>query len=105
MQKVAGKLVIPTAVAEESKTYSGTITGQIHLPQESWIQVESLQSEDQMSFLLPTLDRGEAAVIALALEKLGEIKAVKLLLKAMHESGIYFSQQFIDSVLRYVVEG
>ncbi|WP_416666598.1 DUF3368 domain-containing protein [Egbenema bharatensis] len=69
LQKVAGKLLIPTAVAEEITTYSGTTTGQIHLPQESWIQVESLQSEDQMRLLLPTLDRGEAAVIALALEK------------------------------------
>ncbi|WP_416666597.1 DUF3368 domain-containing protein [Egbenema bharatensis] len=36
---------------------------------------------------------------------MGEIKAVKPLLEAMHESGIYFSQRFIDSVLRYVGEG
>lgn len=140
MQKVVGQLVIPEAVAEEITTYRGTSAGQIDLSKETWIGVESLQSEDQMRLLLPTLDRGEAAVIALALEKrarlvlmdeltgrkvaeslqlkvtgsvglliqakqLSEIKAVKPLLEAMHEAGIYFSRRFIDSVLRHVGEG
>lgn len=140
MQTVVRQLVIPEAVAEEITAYSGNTGGQIDLSQESWIRVKPLASDQQMRLLLPTLDRGEAAVIALALEKrarlvlmdeltgrkvaeslqlkvtgsvglliqakqLGEIKAVWPLLEAMHEAGIYFSQRFIDSVLRYVGEG
>ena len=89
--------------------------------------------------LLPKLDRGEAEVIALALERqaqlvlideltarkvavslnlnlsgsvgilirakqVGEIVAVKPLLDAMTQQGIYFSQRFIDAVLRQVGE-
>jgi predicted nucleic acid-binding protein len=139
MQKVVEQLVIPEAVAEEITAYRGTNIGQIDLSQETWIRVESLQSEGQMRLLLPTLDRGEAAVIALALEKrarlvlmdeltgrkvaeslqikvtgsvglliqakqLGEIKAVRPLLEAMHGAGIYFSRRFIDFVLQYVGE-
>lgn len=38
-------------------------------------------------------------------KQLGEIKAIRPLLDAMHEAGIYFSQRFIDAVLRYVGEG
>ena len=139
MNKVVGQVVIPEAVAEEIATYEGNMQGRINLLQESWIQVESLQSGEQMQLLLPILDRGEAEVIALALEKqaklvlideltgrkvaeslqlkvtgsvgllirakqLGEIAAVKPLLEAMHEAGVYFSQRFIDSVLQYLGE-
>jgi predicted nucleic acid-binding protein len=69
MQNVVEHLVIPNAVAEEVTNYEGSAAGQISLAQESWIRVEKLQSEEQMRLLLPTLDRGEAEVIALALEK------------------------------------
>lgn len=69
MNKVVGQVVIPEAVAEEIANYEGTMAGRINLPQESWIQVESLQSNRQMQLLLPILDRGEAEVISLALEK------------------------------------
>lgn len=64
MQKVVGKLVIPEAVAEEIAAYRETGAGQMNLSQESWIRVEPLASNDQMRLLLPTLDRGEAAVIS-----------------------------------------
>ncbi|MEO0378327.1 MAG: DUF3368 domain-containing protein [Cyanobacteria bacterium P01_A01_bin.17] len=139
MKTVVEKVVIPEAVAEEIANYEGTMQGRINLPQESWVQVESLQSNEQMQLLLPILDRGEAEVIAFALEKraklvlideltgrkvaeslqlkvtgsvgllirakeLGEITAVKPLLEAMHEAGMYFSQRFIDSVLQYLGE-
>ena len=69
MKKVVGKMVIPGAVAHEITNYTGGMAGKIDLPQESWIQVESLQSDEQMQLLLPILDRGEAEVIALTLEK------------------------------------
>jgi hypothetical protein len=139
MQKVVGRVVIPGAVAEEITNYAGTMAGEINLPQESWIQVESLQSDEQIHLLLPILDRGEAEVIALALEKSarlvlideltgrkvaeslqlkvtgsvgllirakeqGAITAIKPLLEAMHEAGIYFSQRFINAVLQHIGE-
>ena len=69
MQKIVGNLIIPEAVAQEISAYSSTAPGSIILADEPWIQVESLQSQTQMQLLLPTLDRGEAAVIALAQDK------------------------------------
>jgi uncharacterized protein len=68
-QKVVGTLVIPNAVAREISVYSDIQHGLIDLAQEPWISVQTLQSEDQVHLLLPTLDRGEAEVIALALER------------------------------------
>lgn len=139
MQKIVSKLLIPEAVAEEISAYASTAPGAIILADEPWIQIEPLQSDTQMQLLLPTLDRGEAAVIALALERKarlvlideltgrkvaeslrlkvsgsvgllikakqpGQIEAVKPLLHAMQKAGIYFSQRFIDAVLKHVGE-
>jgi hypothetical protein len=107
--------------------------------EQDWIKVQSVQSDAQVQLLLPTLDRGEAEVIALALEQqarlvlideltgrkvaeslnlniagsvgilirakqMGEIPAVKPLLDEMKGQGIYFSQRFIDTILREVKE-
>lgn len=137
MRQIVRQVIIPEAVAKEISSY--VAFGTIKLSQESWIRVEALRSEAQMQLLLPTLDRGEAEVIALALERqaklvlidelagrkvaeslqlkvtgsvglliqakqIGEIQAVEPLLTAMREAGIYFSQRFIDEVLRYVDE-
>jgi len=68
LQKVVGTLVIPNAVAREISVYSDIQHGVIDLPQEPWISVQTVQSEAQVHLLLPSLDRGEAEVIALALE-------------------------------------
>ncbi|NEP11778.1 MAG: DUF3368 domain-containing protein [Symploca sp. SIO2C1] len=35
---------------------------------------------------------------------MGEIEAVNPFLQAMHQEGIYFSQRFIDAVLKHVGE-
>lgn len=43
------------------------------MQQETWINVESIASEQQAALLLPTLDRGEAEVIALALERQAQL--------------------------------
>ncbi len=68
-QKVVGNIVIPQAVAEEIRAYTTSpYGGIITLSQEPWIQIHPVQSEKQVRLLLPTLDRGEAEVIALALE-------------------------------------
>ena len=139
LQKIVNNLVIPKAVADEISTYPQGQPGFIDLQQESWIGVQSITSEQQVSWLLPKVDRGEAEVIALALERqaqlvlideltarkvaeslnlnvsgsvgilirakqVGEIVAVKPLLDAMSQQKIYFSQRFIDAVLRQVGE-
>jgi hypothetical protein len=69
LRKVVGTLVIPNAVAREISVYSDIQHGLIDLAQEPWISVQRLQSEAHVHLLLPTLDRGEAEVIALALER------------------------------------
>jgi predicted nucleic acid-binding protein len=68
LRKAAGNLVIPEAVAREISDYDSGRRGAIALSQESWISIASVQSEQQVRLLLPTLDRGESEVIALALE-------------------------------------
>jgi hypothetical protein len=139
LQKMVKNLVIPEAVADEISAYPQGQPGFIDLQQETWLCVQSITSEQQLSLLLSKLDRGEAEVIALALERqaqlvlideltarkvavslnlnlsgsvgilirakqVGEIVAVKPLLDAMSQQGIYFSQRFIDAVLRLVGE-
>ena len=139
LQKIVKNLVIPEAVADEISAYPQGQPGFIDLKQETWIGIQSITTEQQVSLLLPKLDRGEAEVIALALERqaqlvlideltarkvavslnlnlsgsvgilirakqVGEIVAVKPLLDAMSQQKIYFSQRFIDTVLRLVGE-
>jgi len=69
LKKVVENLIIPQAVAHEITEYTQTKRGVIDLSQEAWIIVQSVQSQQQVRLLLPTLDRGEAEVIALALER------------------------------------
>jgi predicted nucleic acid-binding protein len=139
LRNVVGKMIIPQAVADEISEYAQAKPGGINLAQEDWITVQSVQSEQQVRLLLPTLDRGEAEVVALALERqarlvlideltgrkvaeslnlnvsgsvgilirakqMGQIPYVKPLLDEMKRQGIYFSQRFIDAVLRNVGE-
>ena len=65
---VAEPLVIPSAVASEISGYERGEPGGIDLAHESWIRTRSVEDEQQVRLLLPTLDRGEAEVIALGLE-------------------------------------
>lgn len=68
LHRIVGQLVIPEAVAEEISGYAGH-RGAIDLFRETWIDVQPLQSRQQLQLLLPMLDQGEAEVIALALER------------------------------------
>lgn len=68
LHRIFGTLIIPTAVAREIAAYQSAGPGSIDLGSQDWIQTRSLQSDQQVQLLLPTLDRGEAEVIALALE-------------------------------------
>ena len=74
LRKIVGKVVIPKAVEVEILEYSNTVYyGTIDLEQEKWISVLPVHTEAQVQLLLPTLDKGEAEVIALALEKQAEL--------------------------------
>ncbi len=66
---VAEPLVIPAAVAHEISDYESGEPGSIELAGETWIRTRSVADEQQVRLLLPTLDRGEAEVIALGLEQ------------------------------------
>ncbi len=68
-ETVAGPLVIPTAVASEILDHESGEPGSIDLERETWIRVQPVEDEQQVRLLLPTLDRGEAEVIALGLEQ------------------------------------
>lgn len=65
---VAEELVIPSAVAQEIEVYQGNRPATIDLERQSWIRRLRVTDERQVRLLLPTLDRGEAEVIALAME-------------------------------------
>jgi predicted nucleic acid-binding protein len=70
MRRVIGQtLVIPEAVATEILGAPRASRGAIDLAQEPWIQIERVESRQQVELLLPSLDPGEAEVIALALER------------------------------------
>ncbi|PSN13702.1 DUF3368 domain-containing protein [filamentous cyanobacterium CCP5] len=139
LQKVVGLLVIPVAVAREISVYQPVEQRSIALEKHGWIQIQSVQSEQQVQFLLPILDQGEAEVIASALElkaervlmdeltgrkvaeslrltvtgsvgilirakQLGYISKIQPYLQQMKQSGMYFSDRFIQTVLCYTNE-
>lgn len=62
-------MTIPDAVAQELSDYTQNKTGFIDLEQETWITIQTITAKEQLALLLPSLDRGEAEVITLALEK------------------------------------
>ena len=69
LNHVIGTLVIPEAVSQEIVDHTADKPGVIHLTTIDWITVYSVASFQQVQLLLPTLDQGEAEVIALALEQ------------------------------------
>jgi predicted nucleic acid-binding protein len=73
LQKTVKNLVIPDAVADEISAYPQGQPGFIDLQQETWVSIQSVTSEQQVNLLLPRLDRGEAEVIALALERKAQL--------------------------------
>jgi predicted nucleic acid-binding protein len=58
-------LVIPKAVAEEVSGYPRGVD----LHPEPWIRIQAVKEKQQVQLLLPTLDQGEAEVIALGIEQ------------------------------------
>ncbi|KOR29696.1 nucleotide-binding protein [Achromatium sp. WMS3] len=73
LRKITKHLIIPEAVAQEISNYDNRSRGAIILSKEPWIDIAPVKFESQVRLLLPTLDRGEAEVIALALEQQSEL--------------------------------
>lgn len=70
LRRVVGEpLTIPDAVAKEIETYQRDRQARIDLAREDWIRPLAVADDQRVRLLLPTLDRGEAEVIALALER------------------------------------
>ncbi|MEQ8970251.1 MAG: DUF3368 domain-containing protein [Coleofasciculus sp. C1-SOL-03] len=69
LRQIVGNLTIPDAVAQEISDYTQNKTGFIDLEQETWINIQTITAKEQLALLLPSLDRGEAEVITLALEE------------------------------------
>ncbi|EDX72278.1 hypothetical protein MC7420_947 [Coleofasciculus chthonoplastes PCC 7420] len=69
LRQIVGELTIPDAVAKEISDYTHNKTGFIDLEQETWINRQAITAKEQLALLLPSLDRGEAEVITLALEE------------------------------------
>ncbi|MEQ8541808.1 MAG: DUF3368 domain-containing protein [Coleofasciculus sp. D1-CHI-01] len=69
LRQIVGELTIPDAVAKEISDYTRNKTGFIDLEQETWINRQTITAKEQLALLLPSLDRGEAEVITLALEE------------------------------------
>ncbi|MEW5801620.1 MAG: DUF3368 domain-containing protein [bacterium] len=68
LQVIVGKLLIPAEVANELSEYGKGKNKSLDLNQHKWITVQEIQDKSKMRLLLPSLDRGEAEVIELAIE-------------------------------------
>jgi uncharacterized protein len=121
LQRVVGNLVIPTAVADEISVYAQGKPGAINLSQETWIQPQSLQSrqqvlESQAPLILMDELTGRKVAESLNLKvsgsigvliqakQLGYLTEIKPLIAKMRQTGIYFSDRFIQAVLQKVGE-
>ena len=68
LRTIVGKLLIPTEVANELSEYGKGKKKSLDLSKYQWITIQDIQDKSKMRLLLPSLDRGEAEVIELAIE-------------------------------------
>lgn len=68
-----GNIIIPQAVYNEMAGISKTVPGTLEVQSRSWIIVQRVTDSTQVETLQATLDQGEAAAIALALELNAEL--------------------------------
>ncbi|MGA1823426.1 MAG: DUF3368 domain-containing protein [bacterium] len=68
LRSITGRLYIPQEVANEISEYGKNKNKSINLKDYNWIQIKKVKEGDKTDFLLPSLDKGEAEVILLALE-------------------------------------
>lgn len=67
-QAIVGKLLIPTEVANELSEYGKAKRKSLDIDQYKWITIQEIQDRSKVEMLLPSLDKGEAEVIELAIE-------------------------------------
>ena len=68
LQEVVGRLFIPMEVANEVSEYGREKKKSLNLNQYNWIIIKEIQNKSNMRLILPSLDKGEAEVIGLAIE-------------------------------------
>ena len=73
LQAIIEKLLIPPEVANELSEYGKAKRKSLDLNQYKWIKVQEVQDRSKVELLLPSLDRGEAEVIELAIESKADL--------------------------------
>jgi len=76
LQAVVKGIFIPEEVAREVSEYGRGKKGVIDISNYSWIEVKRVTSRSNVDLLLPSIDKGEAEVIILALENKADMVLV-----------------------------
>jgi predicted nucleic acid-binding protein len=72
LRRTVNELIIPNGVADEIGQHeAGALSGYVRIDfdKEDWIKIQPVKYVGSVDLLLPVLDKGEAEVIALALEQ------------------------------------
>ncbi len=93
LQTIIGSILIPEEVAREISEYGKGKKGVIDISNYSWIEVKKVISRTNVDLLLPSIDKGEAEVIILALENKADLVLIDEL------SGRKIAQSFNLSIL------
>lgn len=73
LRRIVGVLAIAPAIDQEIREYTDHNPRPVNLDHEDWVTCTTLNSDHQVKLLLPTLDRGEAETIALAIEQQADL--------------------------------
>ncbi len=73
LHTVIGKIIIPKEVAREISEYGKGKNKIINISDYNWIEIKNITSKNEMELLLPSIDKGEAEVIILALENKADL--------------------------------
>lgn len=93
LQTVVGNIIIPEEVAREISEYGKGKKGVIDVSSYGWIRVKKIASQSKVDLLLPSIDKGEAEVIVLALENKADLVLIDEL------SGRKIAESFNISIL------
>ena len=93
LQAVVGNILIPEEVAREISEYGKNKKGVINLSDYDWIKVKKVTYSNSVDLLLPSIDKGEAEVIVLAMENRADLVLIDEL------SGRKIAESFNLSIL------
>ncbi|MEW6378517.1 MAG: DUF3368 domain-containing protein [bacterium] len=119
LQAIVNKLSIPLEIANELSEYGKVKRKSLDLNEYQWITIQEIQDRSKVELLLPSLDKGEAEVIELAIETkadlilideltgrkvaesfdLNVIGSVGILIKAKEAGKIRAVKPFIDEMI------